>query len=81
MAETLAIMRDVGLGLRDRNHPMMWFTVYESEGVASLQCISWEETEKLITDGKVTDTKSLEGHACWVESSEGLCRFLRLAKI
>ncbi len=78
--EEVGIIRDVGIGHRDAHFPCLWFTVYTSEHLASLQILSWKEAEKLIKDTGVYDVRHLEGKPCYVETDGGMSRFLRVWK-
>jgi hypothetical protein len=78
--EELGIIRDVGIGHRDSPYPCLWFTVYTSEHLASLQVLSWKEAENLIRDTQVYDVKALEGRPCYVETDGNVSRFLRCWK-
>ena len=69
MAEkTMAIMRGVGIGMRDCNEPVLWFAAHTSEGVASLQIFDWAQAKELIKAYGVHDVRNLEGKPCWIET-------------
>ena len=79
--EKLAIMKNVGIGLRDTNTPMLWFNTFVSEGSTALQCLGWEDAFELIKAAGCTEVKHLEGKPCWVIDEGHTIRFLRIAKI
>lgn len=83
MPETMGIIKNVGIGLRDTNHPCMWFNVYTSDCLASLQMFSWDEAAKIIKDADVYSVNDLEGHGCYMEGDNvggGIIKFVRVAK-
>lgn len=71
MSETrkLAVMRNVGFGVRDTNHAMLWFTADTMDNRASLQCLDAVEAVALIEKLGITDVKYFEGRHCWVEEN------------
>lgn len=78
---TLAIVRDVGIGMLDTNRPCMWFTTYTSEASAALQVLNWEEAKQLIQETGVYNIKELDGWPCWCDTSDdGLIKFIRAWK-
>ena len=79
--EQLAIMKDVGYGLRDIGRPCLFFAAYISEGLCSLQVLLGDAADKVIKDAKGYDVKSLEGKPCWVEVDGNITTFIRVAKI
>ena len=76
--KVLAIMRGVGFGVRDTNRAMLWFTAYEDESSASLQCIPALLAIDLLEKHGVTDVKTLEGKPCWVRRENGYVKFVDL---
>ena len=81
MERKLAIIKDVGFGMRDRSFPTLWFTTYTSRTSAALQTFQGQEMLDLVKEAGYYDIKSLEGKSCWVEVRDGLMRFVELAKI
>ena len=79
--EVLAIIKDVNIGMRDCNEPVLWFTTHTSECSAALQVFNWVEAGKLIKDAKVYSVNNLEGKACFVEKDGWLLKFIRVASI
>jgi hypothetical protein len=77
----LAIMKQVGIGMRDMHEPGLWFTAYTDEHSASLQVLSWGDAKILIEDTGVYDVKSLEGRPCWVEEQAGFVRYVGAWKL
>jgi hypothetical protein len=76
--EKMAVIRDVGIGMRDAPYPCLWFSTYVSEAGAALQVLTWEQAEKLVRDTGVRDVRDLEGKPCWVEESAGMIKFVRV---
>ena len=71
MDETeLAIIKNVGIGMRNCHYPVLWFDVHIAEGEPALQVLNWAQAEQLIKDYHLYDVKNLEGKACLV-SKEG----------
>ncbi len=81
MTEQLGVIKEVGVGLYDRNEPILWFTVYVGDASASLQWFEWEKAGKIIKDYNVRDVKSMNGRTCWVEVDKGIMTYLRASKI
>lgn len=79
MSEELAIVKGVGVGLRDAGYPILWFGV-ETMNSGSLQCFGWEDAAEIIKEAGCYDTKNLEGKPCIVEASGGLMKFVRWKK-
>ena len=80
MTEQVAIIRDVGYGLRDVGRPCLWFTTYVSESGAALQVLLGEDAAAVLKDAGVYDVKELEGKPCYVEVDGGLITFKRVWK-
>ena len=78
----MAIIKNVEFGVRDTNYPMLSFTVYLGESVASLICIPGEKALQIIREHQISDIRRLEGKPCWIET-DGLSsvHFVDLAKI
>lgn len=81
MEKQLAIMKDVGYGLRDTGRPCLFFSTYISEGGAALQVLFGKDANKVVTDTGVYDVKDLEGKPCWVKADGRTITFLEVAKI
>ena len=77
----MAIISEVGIGLRDVGRPVLWFTVHLDESSAALQVKGWEETAEIIKDHGVYDVKNLNGKACWVEEDQRIIRYLGACRI
>ena len=77
----MAIMKDVGFGMRDSHFVMLWFTAYDTESSASLQCIPAEQAIELLKKHGISDIKNLEGKPCWIRYENGLVKFVDLIKI
>ena len=79
--ERMAIMKDVGFGLRDVGQPCLWFTTYIDEHMAALQVLRGKEIEKILVDSNSYDVKELEGKPCWVQIDGNIIKFLRFLKV
>jgi hypothetical protein len=78
--EQLAIIKNVGYGLRDIGHPCLWFDTMVEDSTGALQVFRGEEAGPIIEDAGVYDVHEMEGKACWVIKDEGMIKFLRMAK-
>jgi len=81
LAKQLAIMKDVGYGLRDTGRPCLFFTTYTGECSCALQVLFGKDADRVIKDARVYDIRDLEGNPCWVEKEGNLMRFLKVAHI
>lgn len=72
--EVLAIMKDVGIGMRDHCNPILWFNAYTDESSASLQIVEWEEAGLMIEAYGVHDALQLEGKPIWMKTDGSICR-------
>lgn len=63
----LAIIKNVGIGMRDCSSPVLWFDVYAEEHCAALQVFDWDRARDIIQAAGVEDVSSLEGRPCWVQ--------------
>lgn len=77
----MAIIKDVGFGVRDTNHAMLYFTVWMSESSASLICLNSKYTINLIETHQITNIENLEGKPCWVDVDGNSVKFIDLASI
>jgi len=78
MDEQLAIIRNVGIGMRDCSKPVLWFTAYTDEHSASLQVFDWDTAREIIEAAGVYDAHKLEGWPCWVEVKDAFVTFKRV---
>lgn len=80
--EELAIIRNVGYGMRDfpNNRPGLWFET-RIFGGSALQCLQGEEADQVFIDAKAYSVKDLEGQPCFVVAGGGTIRFLRVANL
>ena len=82
MSKQMAIIKDMGIGLRDIGSPCIWFTTYISECSAALQVITGkDQIYEFIKASGAKDISDLEGEPCWVEADNSTIRFLELIKI
>lgn len=81
MTKQLAIMKNVGIGMRDCHSPVLWFSAFISEGSAALQVLNWDRAKDLIAKSGVYSVLELEGKSCWVNVGDNMIKFLELAKI
>ena len=77
----MAIIKNVGFGMRDCAHPVLWFDTYTSEGSGALQVFSYPKSEEIIKQAGVYDVHGLEGKPCWVEEADGMIFFLSIMTI
>lgn len=71
------IIRNVGIGKRDQNLPVLWFDVYISESTATTVVLSWDDAHDIV--GRFTDIRSMSNYPCWCDvSTPGIIRFVRL---
>lgn len=71
------IIRNVGIGKRDTDRPVLWFDVYISESSAALTVIDWATAHDIV--GRVGEVRNLNGMPCWCDVSKpGIIRFVRL---
>ena len=81
MAEEMAVMSGVHVGMRDAGRPILWFEVDTLHGGA-LQVMGWEEASELIKEADCYKLKDLEGAACVVErdNDNGTLKYVRMLK-
>ena len=82
MVEQLAIIKNVGFGLRDVGFPCIWFETNISKSIGALQVLSGDkQIFGIIRESDVYDIKDLNGMSCWVEVKNNLIKYLRMSKI
>jgi len=67
MEKVMGIIKDAGYGCRDIGHPILFFTVYVREALASLQTMSGKQADDFIVAYGVYDVHDLNGKPVWVE--------------
>jgi len=77
--EELAIIKDVGFGLRDGETPILWFEA-DMKGSGALLAFWDEDALKFVKDNNVIDIKHLNGKPCIVSVDRGLVKFVRIFK-
>lgn len=77
----LAIIKEVGFGLRDVGQPCLWFSTYINDAVGALHILYNKDIEKVLKDAHIYDVKELEGKSCWVEVDGMVIKFLEMSKI
>ena len=77
----LAIIKGVGVGMRDCHNPVLWFSVYIGEGVGALIVLDWQRAERLIKTHGIHEVRDLEGQPCWVNCDQNKISFIDIAKI
>ena len=77
MTEQMAIIQGVGIGLRDTNRPVLWWSVHTGNDGSALHVFDWETAAAIIKDYGVEEVHSLNGKPCWVEVSDNRITFLR----
>ena len=71
-SDRLAIISNVGIGLRDVGRPVLWFDVMDTETSAALQVLEWDDAAEIIKDYKLYEVHSLNGKPCWVAKRSGM---------
>ena len=77
LTEEMAIIKDVGVGMRDNRQPCLWFNVKTLDGLEALQIFRWDSASQVILDYGVYDVKSLSGMPCAVVRQGGMMRYSR----
>jgi len=80
MAEQIAIIKNVKIGVGDRGRAWLSFDTYVSECAAALQVVEWDAAKQVIEDADVGDVHDLNGKPCWVETDGTFIKFLRVWK-
>lgn len=73
----LAVIKNVGIGIRDMDDPVLWFDTYTSECINALQVLDWERAKEVMRHVNRSH-KELENRACWVETDGTVMRFMKL---
>ena len=79
MAEELAVIGTVHVGLRDVGQPVLWFDVTMMSG-AALQVLTWDNASQFIRDSGMSSIDDINGMACIVETDGISCKFKRFKK-
>lgn len=77
--EELAIIEQIGVGIRDAGTPIVWFGV-QGLGFGALIVWSWEEASDQISLNQVTNLLDLNGRPCVVSIDRSSVTFQRLFK-
>ena len=75
--EHMAIIQGVGVGLRDTNTPIMWWTIHTDSVGSALNIFDWLTAFDIIKAYGVREVHSLNGKPCWVEVEGNNMRFKR----
>jgi hypothetical protein len=75
MSEQMAIISEVGIGLRDVGRPVLWFTTTIMGGGAALNVFSWEQAAEIIRAYDLEEVHSLKGKPCKVDVGDGMMRY------
>ena len=75
--EVMAIIQGVGVGLRDTNNPVLWWSVHTDSIGSALHVFNWETAFDIIKAYGVGEVHSLNGKPCWVEVEGNTMRFKR----
>lgn len=81
MSEQLAIIKGVHFGVGDYGRVCMWFESYIQEHAAALQILSVDQAVELIAKFGVNHVDKLNGKTIWVETGNGMIKYLRGAVI
>jgi len=72
----MAIIKNVGFGVRDRDNAFLYFDAYISSNSLALQCLSVDEAVAMIEAYGAYDVHDLNGRACWVNVEGNLINYL-----
>jgi len=67
--KVMAIIKGAGYGCRDIGFPVLHFTVYVREAMASLQILSGKKADNFIKAYGVWDIHDLNGKPVWVHDN------------
>ena len=81
MSEQMAIINEVGVGIRDTGRPVLWFTVHLMDGGAALNVFGWEEAAGIIEAYGLYEVHDLNGKPCRVEAGDGMVKYSGPVKI
>lgn len=81
MTKVLAIMKNVGYGVRDTGRPCLYFDAYVDSSRATLQVLYGEESDALIKQAQCYNVADLNGKACWVHVAGNIIQFIEFANI
>ena len=76
----MAIIKNLGVGIRDTHQACLWFEVYISENGTSLQILFGKVMLDFIKAADCYNILAMEGKPCWVDVDRGSMKFLRLWK-
>lgn len=77
MAEEMAIIDGIDIGMRDCGTPVMWFGLKMLHG-AAFNVVSWKEAATIIKKSGYYSFKKLDGKPCVVETTGNQSRFVRM---
>ncbi|KKK93368.1 hypothetical protein LCGC14_2693600, partial [marine sediment metagenome] len=60
----MAIINEVGIGIRDVGRPVLWFTTNLVDKTAALNVFSWEKAGEIIKAYGLYEVHSLNGKPC-----------------
>lgn len=73
MEPQLAIIRNLRIGVGDRDVPVITFETYINESVSALQCIyGADNIYNFISQAGRADILSLNGTPCWVQRDQNI---------
>ena len=76
MNKEMAIINEVGIGIRDLEEPVLWFTVTLMSGVCALQVFDWQQAAEIIKAYSLYEVHSLKGKPCRVEKGDGKIKYI-----
>ncbi len=77
MSEQMAIIQGVGVGLRDTNHSVLWWSAHTGNAGSALHVFDWATAADIIKDYGVREVHELNGKPCWVEVEGGTMVYKR----
>lgn len=80
--KTIAVIKDIDIGMRDFDVPVLWFTACIPDGLSSLQILYWDKAYDLIIESGVRSVFDLNGKLCWLDTrKDGYATFIKYAKV
>ncbi len=76
MDEQMAIINEVGIGIRDVGEPVLWFSVNLLGGRGALQVFDWRQAAEIIKAYSLYEVHSLSGKPCRVEVGDGMMKYI-----
>ena len=75
--KVMGIIKGAGYGCRDIGYPILFFTVYVREALASFQVMRGKQADDFLKAYQVYDVHDLNGKPVWVEDDGQTMRNLK----